>query len=218
MICFSAVFRRAREFISNMAAEADLTTFDFTEVPTLETERLRLRPISRADHDDWLAVWHSPGVLDYLIDFEGAPQDEVAREIIDWAERITREKSGIRWAIALKPQDRMIGSCGFHLYERRHRRAEIGYELHSDYWRRGIMSEATQAVLQFCFERLGAHRLEADVVEGNSASAALLKKVGFTLEGVWRDRVFKRGAFQSLWQFGLLAPEFHARQKATNRE
>ena len=112
----------------------------------------------------------------------------------------------------------MIGSCGFHLYERRHRRAEIGYELHSDYWRRGIMSEATQAVLQFCFERLGAHRLEADVVEGNSASAALLKKVGFTLEGVWRDRVFKRGAFQSLWQFGLLAPEFHARQKATNRE
>ena len=56
------------------------------------------------------------------------------------------------------------------------------------------------------------------MVEGNAASAALLRKVGFTLEGVWRERVFKRGAFQSLWQFGLLAPEYHARRKAADRE
>ncbi len=194
-----------------------MTTFDFTNVPTLETDRLRLRRISSADHADWLAVWRNPGVLDYLIDFEGAPQGELAREIIEWVDRIIAEQSGIRWAIALKPKDRMVGSCGFHLYERRHRRAEIGYELHSDYWRQGIMSEATQAVLQFCFEGLGLHRVEADVVEGNAASAALLKKLGFTLEGVWRDRVFKRGAFHSLWQFGLLAPEYHARKKAAKR-
>ena len=156
-------------------------------------------------------------MLDYLIDFEGAPQDEVAREIIDWAERITCEKSGIRWAIALKPKDRMIGSCGFQLYERRHRRAEIGYELHSDYWRRGIMTEATQAVLQFCFERARRAPPGSRCGRGQCRFAALLRKVGFTLEGVWRERVFKRGAFQSLWQFGLLAPEYHARQKAAER-
>ena len=195
-----------------------MTAFDFAHLPPLETERLLLRQITKADHDDWLAVWHSPGALDYLIDFDGKPQAAVASEIIDWAERIVREKSGIRWAITLKPADRMIGSCGFHLYERRHRRAEIGYELHSDYWRRGIMSEAAQAVLRFCFEQLDLHRAEADVVEGNVASAALLKKVGFTLEGVWRDRVFKRGAFHSLWQFGLLASEFRARQRTASRQ
>ena len=194
-----------------------MTTFDFSATPTLETERLRLRRISGADYDDWLAVWHSPGALDYLIDFDGRPQGEVARAIIDWTERIAREKSGIRWAITLKPDDRMIGSCGFHLYQRRDSRAEIGYELHADYWRRGIMTEAAQAVLQFCFDELAVHRLEADVVEGNAASAALLRKAGFTLEGVWRERVFKRGAFHSLWQFGLLAPEYRARKKASAR-
>ncbi len=190
-----------------------MTAFDFSEVPTLETDRLLLRRIMMTDHNDWLAVWHSPGVLDYLVDFEGRPQGEVAREIIDWADGIFADGTGIRWAITLKPTDRMIGSCGFHLYEWRHQRAEIGYELHSDYWRQGIMSEATRAVLQFCFDQLGLHRVEADVVEGNVASAALLKKLGFTLEGIWRDRVFKRGAFHSLWQFGLLAPEFRARRK-----
>ncbi len=187
-------------------------------MPRLETERLCLRRIIASDQGDWLAVWHSPGALDYLIDFDGKPQGAVAREIFDWADRIVRERSGIRWAITLKPDDRMIGSCGFHLYDRRHRRVEIGYELHSDFWRQGIMSEAAEAVVQFCFERLDLHRVEADVVEGNVASAALLKKVGFTLEGIWRDRVFKRGAFHSLWQFGLLAPEFRARQSATSRQ
>ena len=191
-----------------------MAEFDFAGAPTLETDRLRLRRITRDDHDDWLAVWHSPGALDYLIEFEGAPQDDVAGEIIAWAERIARQGSGLRWAIALKPMDRMIGSCGFHLYERRHRRAEIGYELHSDYWRRGIMSEAIAEVLRFCFDRLGLHRVEADVVEGNAASAALLKKMGFKLEGVWRERARNRGAFHSLWQFGLLEPEYRARIKA----
>ncbi|MCY3833765.1 MAG: GNAT family protein [Chloroflexi bacterium] len=187
-----------------------MTDFDFADLPTLETQRLRLRRIVDADLDEWLAVWRSPGALDYLIDFEGAPDYRIAAEIIEWAHRIFAEKSGVRWAITLKPDRKMIGSCGFHLYERRHRRAEVGYELHSDHWRRGIMSEALAAVLRFCFDRLCLHRVEADVVEGNAASAALLKKQGFRLEGVWQDRVYKRGAFHSLWQFGLLEPDFRA--------
>ena len=184
--------------------------FEFSEVPAIETERLTLRRITADDLGDWMAVWHSPGVLDYLIDFEGVPQEVMGREIVEWAERIFAEKSGIRWALTLKSNRGMIGSCGFHLFDRRHQRVEIGYELHSDYWRQGLMSEAVGAVLDFCFNTLAVHRVEADVVEGNAASAALLTKAGFTLEGVWRDRVYKRGAWQSLWQFGFLRPEYDA--------
>ena len=172
-----------------------------------------MRRIAADDLDDWMAVWRSPGVLDYLIDFEGVPQEDMGREIVDWADRIFVEKSGIRWALTLKPDRQLIGSCGFHLYDRRHQRVEIGYELHSDYWRRGIMSEAVGAVLEFCFDTLAVHRVEADVVEGNAASAALLKSAGFTLEGIWRERVYKRGAYQSLWQFGILKPDFQAMRR-----
>lgn len=184
--------------------------FHFDEVPAIETERLTLRRITADDLGDWMAVWHSPGVLDYLIDFEGVPQENMGLEIVEWADRIFAERSGIRWALALRPNNQMIGSCGFHLFDRRHQRVEIGYELHSDYWRQGIMSEAVRALLEFCFDTLDVHRVEADVVEGNVASAALLKKAGFTLEGNWRDRVYMRGVYQSLWQFGFLKPEFHA--------
>lgn len=189
-----------------------MTEFDFSETPSLETQRLVLRRITRDDHRDWMAVWNSLGVLDYLVDFARNPDDEDGQEIIRWAEKIFAEQSGIRWAIALKPSDRLIGTCGFHIYNRHNRRAEIGYELHSDYWRRGIMSEALGALLRFCFDGLKLHRVEADVTEGNAASAALLKKMGFTLEGVWRERVQWRGRFHSLWQFGILAPDYRAMQ------
>ena len=70
------------------------------------------------------------------------------------------------------------------------------------------MTEALGEVLRFCFDCLMIHRVEADVTVGNAASAALLRKLGFVLEGEWRERVYSRGAYHSMWQFGLLEPEY----------
>lgn len=75
------------------------------------------------------------------------------------------------------------------------------------------MSEAVGALVQFCFDQLAVHRIEANVTCGNEASAALLRSLGFQLEGTWRERVYWKGAFHSLWQFGLLEPEYRARME-----
>ncbi len=182
--------------------------FNFEETPTLETERLRLRRILPSDLAAWAAIWQRDRVRQYLLEFESAPDDSAVWAIIEWAERIYKQKTGIRWAVTLKPTERMIGSCGFHLYEARNRRLEIGYELHDAYWRKGIMTEALAEVLRFCFDCLCVHRVEADVTEGNAASAALLRKLGFSLEGLWRERVYARGVYHGLWQFGLLEREY----------
>ncbi|MCY3574376.1 MAG: GNAT family protein [Chloroflexi bacterium] len=185
-----------------------MAAFDFSEIPNLETARLRLRRISRADCDDWLAVFQSPGASDWLTDFESSPRLATVASFVDWADEIFAAKTGIRWALTVKPGDRLVGTCGFHLYEQRHKVAEIGYELHSAYWRRGLMSEAVAAVLRFCFEQLSLHRLAADVTEGNAASAALLQKLGFSPEGILRERVLWRGGHHNLWLFSLLEPEY----------
>ena len=189
--------------------------FAFDDVPTLRTERLLLRRISAADLPAWAQVLGSPRVLRYLLEFETRPDDSEVWSLIEWADGILRRRTGLRWAITLPPSDRMIGSCGFHLYDARHRFLEIGYELHEDHWRRGIMSEALAALLAFCYDRLGVHRVEANVALGNQASAGLLRKLGFTLEGTWRERVYWRGVFHSLWQFSLLEPEY--RQRLLNK-
>ena len=78
----------------------------------------------------------------------------------------------------------MIGTCGFHRWDEKHRRAEIGYDLQAAYWRQGYASEATRAMMAFCFKELNLHRLEADCNEGNKGSAAVLEKCGFKYEGV----------------------------------
>ena len=182
-------------------------SFDFSEFPILETDRLILRRIVPDDIEDWLAILQNEDVRRYLVDMEDNTVFDDVREIIGWADSIYREQTGIRWAITVKPDTTMIGSCGFHVYRAENRSLEIGYELSRNYWRRGIMTEALAAVLAFCFEQLNVHRIEADVTAGNVASAELLKSLGFIHEGTWRDKVHIRGRFFSLWQFGLLEDE-----------
>jgi [ribosomal protein S5]-alanine N-acetyltransferase len=185
------------------------TAYHFDSFPELETERLRLREITADDASDWLAVWDHPDVMRYLVDFDQQATDlgEV-RGIIDWTRGIFANRTGLRWAITLKPEPTLIGTCGFHLYSPVNRCAEIGYELHHEYWRRGIMAEALAEILRFGFEALNLHRIEANVTRGNDASAGLLRRLGFTQEGTWRDKVYARGQFHDLWQFGLLEDEY----------
>jgi RimJ/RimL family protein N-acetyltransferase len=185
-----------------------MSEFDFTSFPVLETERLALRRITLDDMEAWQDVWSHPDVLRYLTDFETTPSKEEVIEVIDWADNIFKEKSGMRWAITLKPKSKLIGSCGFHLYEKENRCAEIGYELHHEFWRKGIMSEALREILRFGFEDMNLHRIQADVTVGNEASAGILRQFGFTLEGTWRERTYFKGQFHDLWQFGLLEDEY----------
>jgi ribosomal-protein-alanine N-acetyltransferase len=178
-----------------------------TTFPKLETERLHLRQITPADVDDWFAALAQPDVHRYLVDMTLPVNHAHVLEIIGWTGKAFNEGSGARWAVTLKPSPVLIGTCGFHLYDLVHRRAEVGYDLSAAYWRQGIMSEALRAVMGYCFETLNVHRLEADVTAGNDASAGLLRKLGFRQEGTWRDQTYGRGRFHDMWQFGLLATD-----------
>ncbi len=189
------------------------TLFDFSAFPLLETDRLRLRRIVEADADAVVAILSDPQVTRYLLD---DPDGTTPAQwpMVEWADRIYEKRSGFRWAITLNGSDTLIGTCGFHLWDHGHHRAETGYELDSRYWRQGLMREALVAVLRFGFERLDLHRVEADVTAGNEASAGLLRTLGFRQEGTWRERLLDHGRFRDLWQFGLLREEFHGNADA----
>ena len=186
-----------------------MTKFNFETFPTLETDRLILRRITTDDMQAWFDLHQNEDVLRYLTDFEVIPDEDEINSMIEWCDGVFSRKTGIRWAITLKQGDNMIGSCGFHLYDSHNRCLEIGYELHRDHWRKGIMSEAVSEVIRFCFEGMHVHRIEANVTSGNDASAGLLRRLGFTLEGTWRDKTYWKGQFHDLWQFGLLEEEYN---------
>ncbi len=129
---------------------------------------------------------------------------EDALEEIAWYDSILEEGTGVRWGITLTGQDEVIGSCGFLNVSAKHQRAEIGFELSSNHWGRGIAGEALRAVVRHAFTQLGFHRIEALVEPANTASQQLLERVGFTREGLLRGYEFTRGKYDDLYMYSLL--------------
>jgi ribosomal-protein-alanine N-acetyltransferase len=81
-----------------------------------------------------------------------------------------------------------IGECGFHTWNRTHKRAELFYLLrHVSYMQKGLMTEALNAVLEYGFVNLGLHRIEALVANSNIPSIKLLERHRFLFEGTMRE-------------------------------
>jgi RimJ/RimL family protein N-acetyltransferase len=87
-----------------------------------------------------------------------------------------------------------VGGIGIHKGQDVYRHtATMGYWLGEDFWRRGIMTEAVTAFTNFCFGNFPLRRISAEVFANNLASARVLEKAGFILEGRLKNNVVKEG-------------------------
>jgi RimJ/RimL family protein N-acetyltransferase len=104
-----------------------------------------------------------------------------------------------------------IGSCLLFRHDEGSARAELGYVLGRAHWGSGLMREALHGVLQFAFAQAGIRRLEAEVNPANVASMRVLQALGFTQEGLARERwVGRDGLPYDIARFGLLQSGFDA--------
>ena len=103
----------------------------------LETERLNLRQPRESDDRPLLAITQNEAVMRYY-GMEAFQSEAEALAEIDWFNNQYDEKKGVRWIITVKPQDVYVGDVGFG-YVARHARAELGFKLVRDHWRRGIL-------------------------------------------------------------------------------
>ena len=87
-----------------------------------------------------------------------------------------------------------VVGIGFHSGQDVHRQtATVGYWLGEQFWGRGIMTEAVNAVTYFCFDNFPLRRISAEVFANNPASARVLEKAGFIFEGCLKNHVVKEG-------------------------
>jgi RimJ/RimL family protein N-acetyltransferase len=99
-----------------------------------------------------------------------------------------------RTYFAIATDSEVIGGIGVGLREDVHRlTAEMGFWLAEPYWGKGIMTEAVKRFTEYAFERYGLLRIFAEPYATNPASARVLEKAGYTLEGIMRANVFKEG-------------------------
>lgn len=117
-----------------------------------------------------------------------------------------------------KATETIIGRCGIHNWNMDHHRAEIGYVMHDEGFRRkGLMMEALGAIMEYGFQQLNLNRLEALVGAGNVPSLRLMEKYNFIREGVLRQHYLSEGRYEDSILFSKLAGEFiHERTTGRN--
>lgn len=180
-------------------------------LPTLEAPRLRLRWLTADDIDGLFDVFSDETMMRY---WSSAPMKEraEAEALLAKIRRHFAEKSGFQWGVERKDDGRLLGTCTIFNVHAANQRGELGYALGSAYWRRGYMSEALTALLDYAFGPMQLRRLEADVDPRNAASLGLIGKLGFRREGLLRERWNVAGEIQDTAFLGLLAREWQARR------
>ena len=180
----------------------------FESFPKLDTQRLILRQITQEDDKSLLEVLSDEVTCKYLI--HNAVNDIAdIKRLITGIQRFFDEKQRIRWGIALKQDNSLIGHCGFFDIDRSNCCAEISYCLKNGLWGQGIMTEALDAMLRFGFEDYGLNRIAAKVMKGNAGSVKVMQKLGFVQEGSLRKSLYKNGQYHDLMIFYVLKSDYH---------
>lgn len=177
---------------------------DFAPFPEITTARLLLRKIQPADASALYTLRTHEQVMQY-IDKEPMKNVEEAKLLIEKNSNDLDNNNGITWAICLPENtESLIGTVGFWRIIKENYRAEIGYMLHAGYWRKGLMEEAVRATVAYGFTKMKLHSIEANINPHNTASAALLEKLGFVREAYFKEDYYFRGQFIDTAIYSLL--------------
>ena len=156
----------------------------------LKTERLILRAPLQSDLDDLFAIYSNPQVMAYWSTPPHTNRDMTQNHL----DGMIASSGDVLTYFAIELNGRVIGNAGMH------RGDEVGFLLHTDYWRQGIITEAMTAIIPYLFKVTNHAQLTADADPDNAASVALLTSLGFTethrakntfcINGVWSDSVY----------------------------
>jgi len=174
----------------------------FDTFPILNSDRLSFIEIKQEHLTDLFKLFGDNNVTKYynLKTFE---TEQDGQKFIDWYQKRFIEKLAIRWGIALKGNNNIIGTIGFNNFTQNHR-ANIGYDLQTEYWNSGYVTEALKTIVDFGFKQLEINRIEAEVMIGNLASERVLDKLGFTKEGILRQWLYWNEKHYDMIMYSLL--------------
>ena len=101
----------------------------------------------------------------------------------------------------------MIGTIGLHL-NKEHQKAELGYWLGKNFWRKGYLTEALKAVLEFGFKELNLNKIYATHFLFNPNSGEVMLKAGMKFEGLQKQEYLQHGEFLDVNRYSLLKQDF----------
>jgi ribosomal-protein-alanine N-acetyltransferase len=193
-----------------VADTTSVVTTDWkTGLPVLTGTRMTLRELRVSDAPSLLAMLTTEEVSRFI----SPPPTTVEgfERFIMWANRERAAGNYACFAIVPHGMDTAIGLFQVRQLEPGWGTAEWGFAMGSAFWGTGLFVEGAQMVLQFAFDTIGVHRLEARAAVLNGRGNGALRKLGAVCEGVLRRSFLRDGQYldQALW--AILAEEFRAR-------
>ena len=176
-------------------------------LPTLTADLVTLRELRTSDAASLFASLTTEEVARFI----SPPPTTVEgfERFIAWTHRQRAAGAFACYAIVPRGCDTAIGIFQLRLLEGGFGTAEWGFVMSSDYWGAGIFVEGARLVVEFAFDVIGVHRLEARAAVGNGRGNGALRKIGAVMEGVLRRSFVRNGRChdQALW--AILRDEWH---------
>ncbi|MDD2985769.1 GNAT family protein [Flavobacterium sp.] len=185
-----------------------MLSISFSPFPILESKRLLLRAVTIEDVNEVLSLRGNSENMKF-IPRPLITSKEMAMEHIAMIIEKIEQNLGINWAITLKGSPKMIGIIGHYRIQPENYRSEIGYMLLPEFQNQGITSEAIYLTLDYGFNQLNFHSIEAVVDPENSISAKVLEKNGFVKEAHFLENEYWDGKFWDSVVYSILKKNFN---------
>jgi N-acetyltransferase len=179
------------------------------EHPVILTgEKVKLVPLENSHFDELAAVAKDERIWEH-ISINGA---DPARILLHLKSAVLKRATGEQYPFTVidRKTNKIIGSTLFHNIFPEHKKLEIGWTWYApDYWRTGYNRECKLLLLTFCFETLGAVRVQLQTDENNTRSRAAILGIGAVFEGILRkERIRANGAFRNTVMYSIIDSEW----------
>ena len=168
-------------------------------LPTLNGSMITLRELRLGDAASLLASLGSAEVTRLIS--PPPPTVEGFERFIAWTCRQRQEGKSIAFGVTLRGTDTVIGLFQVRSISPSFDVAEWGFALGSEFWGTGIFMDAAHLVLNFAFDVMGVHRMEAKAAVKNGRGNGALQKLGMVQEAILRRSFLRNGVYldQACW-------------------
>ncbi len=188
------------EVTPNTIAATDIVSTDWRDaLPVLVGRTVVLREMRKDDAPSLFTLLSAAEVARFI----SPPPSSVEgfEKFISWAARQRAVGSYVCFAVTLAESDTAIGIFQIRSTEPDFGTAEWGFALGQPFWGSGVFQEGAELVMEFAFDTIGVHRLEARAALRNARGNGALKKIGARQEGILRKSFLRNGEYldQALW-------------------
>ena len=178
----------------------------------IETERLLLRPFNVDDIELAFKNWTSDEKVTEFLRWPTHKDITITKRVLeDWIESY-KNKNYYQWAIELKEISEPIGTISVVDMDEKTDKVHIGYAIGSNWWNRGITSEAFKGIIPFLFEEVKAQRIESQHDPNNPNSGKVMLKSGLNFEGTLRQVDWNNKGIVDASIYSLLAKEYFSQK------